>query len=825
MSLIVDSGGKVTANPKTGGIFANSRKSPKKTTTNLFDAIRQDISPDRQGATNNDLQSVVKQSNVQAQNQLASPKVSRLRSSSSARVPSTSPINKPMSLVSSSRKNESVPLITSSPASGTAASMGVTMPVVNPSSGLDVWERKAAEEENRPVRTENYWGEAYEDRPSNSWFDNQLDYIGNTQTNDAYIRHFIDEGMPEDDAYDMSHHDRNWWENLIGGDREYAGDVNVMDDGTSYDYNHLTSDHMTGTQYKKYSEMGMGGLPSEEIVPSQVYSKRAEQVNNGFIPFTPDARSYANMVADNVLQAPSRMNRWIGDLRQALSPDYTINVDDKSFSGRDFDKVSPAYIENFEYESNFNPEQFLTNREGDVTPFVKEYEVPDVDGNKTYHYGGLAMNENGTMIFPNDDGTYRMFFRDGTDVDVSQDYLDKISQEGLIESGRVPIGDIKGSLPEDMSSWNDVDAIMQRSKESDLSPLDYAEVIYIPDLVLSDGQRLNHEVANRVYRDSSSKDDEERENDGIDYTFSGGLLPFTDNKPQRLTKQDMFDLTKQDIFDPSDLGDNMWDWTFGSIPISIPGRLPWLMSLSNGVVGLSGIDPASYDPNTGGYMMTAGSYDDEGNLRYGVTNAEGERDDELSDESRYWNALGNASIPLTEMIAGNVGSDPLKKGLNKITGGFFELPSNPTARQVLGNMLMDAVGEGVEEDVGNIFDDFTHYGLRGAFADPLLDESGDAKRDMMGSEIRDLDTPVEQRISNFFDWEDLLNSFSGGVSVSALMNALTAPIDPDNPYRQLGPALRRDAARRKTGVSQFVDPFENEEDRPNHELDIDKLNW
>jgi hypothetical protein len=248
-------------------------------------------------------------------------------------------------------------------------------------------------------------------------------------------------------------------------------------------------------------------------------------------------------------------------------------------------------------------------------------------------------------------------------------------------------------------------------------------------------------------------------------------------------------------FDPTDLADNAVDWTLGSLPISLGRFLPWAYAMSSALPAVKGIDPSSYRANGGDYgYYNAGYYDDDGNLRYGVTDENGNVDEQLSDETRWWNTAGNALVPLTEMIVGPVGETIVP--LEKIFGG---LPSNPTVGQVARNALIGAIGEGVEEDLGNIFDDWTQYGWQGLFANPKKDKNGDIMYDAVGHEIRDYDTPALSRLANFANPADLANSFLGGAVVDALMQGV--PVS-----GQLRSALQGDAARRQTGVRQFVDP-------------------
>lgn len=648
--------------------------------------------------------------------------------------------------------------------------------------------------------------------------DEMWNLIGDTESNQAYIRDAMENGgLSEKDAGDIMGRG-SWLEQLskafsqpmAGRDgesdnRDTLGDITVMDDGTKYDYDHMTADTMTGTQYMHYAEIGMGGRPMEQIDPTKTYSKRREHINYGFTPFVPDQTAYANMIADNVMDTPHRLGSMLSGLRESHTPDYTINYAGGSISGRDFDKMSTPYLNQFHYNDRFNPERFLTrpNENDNTTALIREFTVPDVNGNDTYHYGGL------TAMWNNGNGTYTAEFSDGSKVDVSQEYIDSISDGNgnvtIRDSARVPVDQARGDLPDDIDSLNDVDSIMASAEASGGSPLDYADVIYIPDLVLSDGTRIPYSDVERIYWDETPGDDEGASDDDIDYEFKRfGIGPLSfDNKPRRLNQQEMFKTNDRGGIDMdlSDIGDNAVDWTLGSLPISIGSTMPWTYSASGATSSLSGSDPAIYDPVTDSYGLIAGDYDDQGRLRYGVTDAEGRRDEQLSDSTRWWNAAGNAAVPLTEMIVGPVGEQiiPLEKIFHS------ELPSNPTTWQVIKNALVGAAGEGVEEDLGNVFDEMTQYGPSGMFANPVTDSEGKPMHDMYGHEIRDYGTNAEDRLNALLDPGELANAFAGGVTVDALMQMLPVA-------RQIAPAVRRDAARRKTGVAQFIDPEDLKEE-------------
>lgn len=692
-------------------------------------------------------------------------------------------------------------------------------------AALDVWEKQAAESQDRPVRVANIFGEDYDNYDNDisemDWIDNQLDLVGNNSVNDTYIRDAVDSGkLSMDDAWALMHEqpDVDYKDRLVGELRAQAGGnakkpAHVVDDGTSYDYDHMTADKMTGTQYMHYAEMGMGGLPVNEIDPEGVYSKRREFLNNDFKPFTPDVESFANMVQSNVLDFPGRLGAMVGNLRteNPIAPDYTISYtdeegNDKTLSGKDFDRLSVPFIHQYQYDEKFHPEKMLTKPKdmSGYTTLVREQMIPDANGNETYHYGSIV-----GPIKAQSDGTYRMDFSDGSSVDMSQEYIDSVIDPetdtvSFPDPELVPIKRAKGQVPEDPGSLNDVNAILEKAGERGESPVNYAHAAFIPNLVMPDGTKVSLNDAARLFDDTTAGDDpgNDRDND-IRYGFTPGLLIGTDNRPTRLKNQEIFNEDMSPNFE--DLGNNAWDWTFGSIPISLGKVTPWVYSLSNATSSLSGVDPSTYDPKTDTYNLIAGNYDKDGNIVYGVEDEKGARDERRSEDLKTWNAAGNALVPFTEMIVGPVGEQIIP--LEKIFGG---VPSNPTTGQVLKNFLIGAAGEGVEEDLGNVFEDLTQHGWEGLFANQKKDKQGNPIYDQYSHEVRDYDTPLPDRLRNAVKADDLANSFAGGVAVDALMDALLTPVS-DTSLRQILPAARRDIARHKTGVRQFVDPGEIED--------------
>lgn len=710
-------------------------------------------------------------------------------------------------------------------------------------AGLDVWEQQRAEAERRPVRQVNMFGEEFDDdddlakRAMVNWLDPQYANVGNTPTNDAYLRYWVmNNDMTEDQARQMLNGKPLTMEGIKAMSERGNTDMynqmshrnSVIDDGTSFDYDHLTSDKMTGVQYMRYrDDLGMGGRTGY-IDPSAVYSKRDEALNNNFIPFMPDRDTYADQVIGNVLDAPGQIGKSIGNLRQTITPDYEIAYTDsatgkqRTISGKAFDEVAGPFMSLFNWNQQFRPTELLSPGPN-KTAMVTEYVVPDVNGRDTYHYGHMT-GIDGNL----DTGQIVMSFSDGTKVDVSQDYLDSMTdQNGFINlpaNNRVPFSKING----------DAEAIVKTIQENetqqlpirDSNDLYQADIIYYPQMEMPDGSFMDLADVERLLYDKTPENDSSDDmyglsDDDVSYRF-GGLGPIT-SRPSRLGGQEIF--TDNGI-DLSNAMNDVVDWTLGSIPISAGNSvpfvkdslgnyvkspatwpLPWIYALSNAKQSMAGIDPNSYDPVQGTYGLIAGNYDEQGRPRYGVFDYDPEteswnRDEQRSDETKYWNTMGNMLVPLTEMLVGPVGESiiPLEKLVEKA-------PIKSALGKIAANALAGSAAEGVEEVLGNIFEDWTQYGTGGMFADKMIDENGDPITDLYGHEVRDYDTPVYKRGNNYLsDMQGNANAFAGGVGVSALMGL---PGLAFGGMRDIGNAAATDLGRwraRSTGVRDFVDP-------------------
>lgn len=662
------------------------------------------------------------------------------------------------------------------------------------------------------------------------YFDRRFDMVGDTDENDAYERFFIDNGASVHDVHDMSRGDSEYQidpltgkpsvshavgrlaESLIPKDADEFGDWftrtldadatigdyisainplnmdhgdtwNVVDDGTSYDYPHVTSLYMTGEQYLRYQALGMGGRPSDEIVPSEIYSKATESNDYGFTPYLPDGTALSDQVITQAARVPHMLASNVGQLRTNrpfFDHDYTIiyGDDQTEISGNDFDRYSTPYLTQIGYDMRFDMSKFLHPPQ-DTDNYTTYVLHNDVNGED--HYGTMD------AIYEFDDGSYAIEFSDGSVAAVDQGWInDHMDENGYIsiDSDYVDINDT-GTRIRDLDSLNDEQSVINGQAQ--------AGVLYIPNLRLSDGTDMRYMDVRDVAYDRHAWDT----SDGVSYDFVNGLakwdddladwleenvpvlggylsegimgLPtnWIDNRPSRLSEYQL--MIDGELNRNFDWANNAIDWTLGSIPISNRATA-WPSSISSATVSNYGIDQQTYNPETGSYGgFVAGNLDDEGNYSYGVYNERGRRLSDASDRLRANNMLGNMVVPFTEEIVGPVGSDSLI--LSKIFGKD-PIANARTYPQLAAGLLSGMLGEGIEEDLGYIFDEFTNYGYQGAFANPVgYDNEGNPITDDLGHEIRDFDTPIGERLANLWDPSELVNNFIGGALVSGVMTA------------------------------------------------------
>lgn len=653
----------------------------------------------------------------------------------------------------------------------------------------------------------------------------------------------------------------------------------VVDDGLTMDYDHLTADRATGQAMQRYSEAGFGGRDWWEYSPNSIYQKSDEEQDHDFTPYLPDQTSVANMVASQLMDAPSDITGALGSARELLT-DYKINYDPDnnpstddsvSLSGSDWDYRSNPYMDNMSWLMEYEPETLLRSPEGGtihgapVTVSVNEYEIPNVDGGISYAYGDIINNawdlnlvydDGHTLTIPgeeidkvlDEDGyirqeyadgydssysTLRLDFSDGQSIEVPEDqyaawYNPKTDGYSLPEGTRIRTEDARGFLPDDLDSLND--EFIKKVKDGKDSVLN-APVQYLPDLVMDDGTRLTFDQVKDIYYDKDAETDPYAE-DKVTYDFSA-LTPdgsmFQDNlaTPRRFVGE----IVDPDAKNPVEMAkginwggmiNNGIDFTLGSLPISID-TIAWPTSVLQGLSkSMYGIDPGRYDPITGSDKYISADFDDKGNLK-----------PTFSDVQQAANTAGNMLVPLTEQLAGPI------SGHSAIEALSGELPSNPTVRQILANYALGAFGEGIEEDVGNVFDELTGqgeaaYGMPTTRSGkPLLDENGEPIRNEDGSYryVNVWGEPMTEMTDAsghvYKSRDDKLGDRLGrAVDPNDAVNAFAGGALVDTfmqgipILRSLGPAIQRGQVRKASGVEAYRDaPIDSDEDYEWQEVD------
>lgn len=580
-----------------------------------------------------------------------------------------------------------------------------------------------------------------------------------------------------------------------------------IDDGTM-DRPHLLSDWMTGKQYYHYvHDLGIPGMPEDQIDISDRgrYSKTQERQVNGFQPYIPNSTYEIGMSIPNLASATRTLHDYISNLREngfLNDVDYQMTTDTghgvKSFSGRDFDKMSNGYASQVQdlYDrasrGDSDAMSILTSAENHSSPYttmVRERELPD--GSK--HYGvvterhdindlvdknvfndlvwwGIDENtqptypdENGMSTYgnvrlrfdndsnilsgtlrtkdgfdlnvePSPDGSFQIVtdddafddwwnshnsgnqyvaFSDGSSAIVSSEDINKAMKENpnddwikdtLVSYDSTSLKDIDNFDPDSLTVGNPTrlgDNLYENKSE--------IGVMYVPDMVLSDGTPISRDVVLKIANDDNPDDSAE---DGISYEFepsglSSKRLPFpfdvvagsinpllydTDSRPRRLMHDSIVDEEGLHIGWPETFN---WlaDASADSIPISTPG-FQFVDAFANALPYVAGVESSSGD-EYGRYQTTG--YDigsDENVIKFGST------------------LFG----PVLENLAGYGHEPHLDPMVENLIDKRF-------AEGTLPNLLLskgwDSVGEAIEEVIGNYVDEPSVYGLRNAWADPI----------------------------------------------------------------------------------------------------------
>lgn len=733
-----------------------------------------------------------------------------------------------------------------------------------------------------------------DDIGSNPWLDvdvNELQVPGSKSDDDTPISIAGDTlGWLYDSMFDENGNYRgpNIPSDYQSTTKTTIGDTTAIDDGTSLDYDHLTADRVTGEQMQKYVEQGMGGRTWWDYSPYMVYLKSDEAQHHGYRPYLPDETSKVNMGITSALDTPGDLAGALSEVRTSALPSYSIlyDLDDDPekydllrLNGNDYDRKKTPYYHNMNKLVAEDPNIYLRRPEDDkihgapVSITVLENAVEDVNGDTIYTYGNISDVEPGddySIAVPLKDGTYasvpyqdfkldkkgnpiefpewfntddvdfddedkewkanndftyyKIHYSDGSSIDIPVDEYDSWFDENNKATDEYPgkyvsVDKVSGTLPEDLDSLNEYYRENIFNPEED-TWTDYP-VYYVPDMVMSDGTRLTYPQFMDIYTDDKRADKDPYDFAGTNVAYDYNMA----NKPSVLMKNggQLFNEDLSRNWD--DLLPGAFDMTMGSLPISFD-QIAWPLSVSTALSkSLAGLEANGYDALTDSDMYISGEIDED----------TGKFTPSVRDIDKLAGAVGNALVPATEGIAGNVSGRSLIPALSG------DIPMNPTIGQLLKAWFLGNFGEGIEEIPGNVVDELTMYADRaygmpidpesgmplmrrgapilGRIPGPLVpvtDENGDyvfvdkdtgepitEMYDSANHVYKDPNTSFVDRLANFYtDTDDIANALAGGYSVGGMMSLPNLALVPQ--------AVRNTAYRKKMNLPQYVEPEEVE---------------
>lgn len=523
-----------------------------------------------------------------------------------------------------------------------------------------------------------------------------------------------------------------------------------IDDGT-LSYSNLTSNWVTGKQLKAQVAAGLTGLEGmdlDDIDDNQVYSKRDLQLNNGYTPYLPDGASMQNMVEQNAMGVPSRLESAIANSRENMTS-YNMDIDGQTINSKDFDRAK-----------------------------ARDWLGADstMDAYKWVDKDGFELNPNRDLFAKDDEG---MVVTGWADPETGEIHLDK----NMPSTGRPGFLLTNGDLvcfdnTDEANAWLQSYVDFYNSDRSPNGTWSAVEPVY----TLPSGQQLTYSQVLRLYNDA--QDDLPDKGDGKAYDGRYGVSydfgPLNIGKPKELIEAQ--DNIIDHYFNPmADALPSFWDLASTSVPY-IADEIAYPMALSDAYMMSINVDPWSTEAD--GSMHKAA--DDLSEETKDALRAQGIDPDQFQDyrtgDMGVERAAAYALTPLSEAMFGD---NPAKKYGEK---GFTKWLNNTKfGKNPLLKAGLNVLGEGLEEIPGNIFEEGTQNGLsRSWFGDYLKDEDGKYLTDESGNYLVSQDKDITSKFnhpeqlwegedkskdSRSF-WDDAQSSFFGG---AALGGGFTLP--------------------------------------------------
>lgn len=342
-------------------------------------------------------------------------------------------------------------------------------------------------------------------------------------------------------------------------------------------------------------------------------------------------------------------------------------------------------------------------------------EDPNID------HTGMTPLTNGNLTFTDEDGNKTEF---GDGIGVSQ-VLSGNPDKEPDKPFTLMMDDGQMLAFNDVNDYNSSMSYNLRDANDGETPVAW-RYSNVPNLVLNDGTELTVDQVRRA-------DNGEGDNN---YGFLNWGKP-----------SDLLHST-----DPQDIVPGATDLLASSAPYFITPISMW-KALGDSYKASQGVDPYSFDSENG----------------------EGKELNENITPERYNSAVtANAIMPFTELLWGNIGHKGAGIAGKAIDKALPASPVNPILHWAKG-----PVGEAMEEIPGNIVEELTNQSPSTWYANPVTDENGNELYDTTQHPLKDPNTSVTDRISNFMgnktddgkgnDFSEVLSAMQGGGAMGLMM--------------------------------------------------------